>query len=345
MLEDTLAAVENFAWLGDHGRGYALRVREWASEYDPDKLSFFAPDFALESSRPWLVGEEIPWPSLALLSSRPLPPIRRRSEPSAADFSRLHEEILARIARGEFAKVVPIVCEEIEFEKPLAATMFPRVLSDHPGQFSYGFEFQGEGLCGVTPELLFDVQGDRLQTMALAGTARADGPSLLQDAKECREHDLVIQHIAGELKAFGETQIGATVERTYGELKHLYTPISAKLSRPTRFMELLVRLHPTAALGGWPRKPAIEWLQRQSFHFTRRRFGAPFGYQHRDRMMCVVAIRGWQWQGACATVASGCGVVEGSEALREWKELALKREVIYRHMGLSASAAEPEIGL
>ena len=49
--------------------------------------------------------------------------------------------------------------------------MFAQAISpERDGKFSYGFEFGGEGMCGVTPELLFSVKDGVLKTMALAGT-------------------------------------------------------------------------------------------------------------------------------------------------------------------------------
>ena len=108
-----------------------------------------------------------------------------------------------------------------------------------------------------------------------------------------------------------------------------------KLNKTPDFMELVVRLHPTAALGGWPRRPAVEWLEQQKFHLR------PGGVLARplalcaglEEMSCVVAIRGLQWRGECAQLSAGCGVVEGSQALREWKELALKRRATCASLG------------
>jgi menaquinone-specific isochorismate synthase len=170
--------------------------------------------------------------------------------------------------------------------------------------------------------------------MALAGTGKLDGPNLLDDKKERYEHEVVIEHIVRELGTWGKADVGQTEERAFGMLKHLYTPIQLKLTREISFMDLVVHLHPTAALGGWPRQPAVEWLERQEFHVGRKRFGAPFGYADGDEMMCVVAIRGLQWWGKRARLSAGCGVVEGSVALREWQELELKRRATSHALGL-----------
>lgn len=294
--------------------------------------NFFAPDYALSSAQPWFYGEK---ENLAL-SPAPLPPIDRRVEPSSAAFAAVFEEILTGIRAGRFEKVVPIVCEELEFESPLSAEMFSAVIArEQPQQYGYGFEYDGEGLVGVTPELLFDVEGDQLTTMALAGTARADGPDLLEDRKELHEHGLVIEHIVSELRPWGQADVGRTQERVYGVLKHLYTPITLRLREPADFMQLIVRLHPTAALGGWPRRPAVEWLQNQDFHLARRRFGAPFGYVDGTHMRCVVAIRCLQWWRERALLSAGCGIVAESQVLKEWNELALKRRAAAGLLGLA----------
>jgi menaquinone-specific isochorismate synthase len=336
MLQESRRYPENLAWLLEPGRRQALVARSWEAEPARGALSFFAPDFALGAAQPWLVGERLPppsEPSAAPAPAAPVPTLLHRAEPSSADFARLHEDILRRIAAGEFAKVVPMVCEELEFAVPLRPADFPGALTPHEGQFAYGFSFAGEGMCGVTPEVLFAVEDGILRTMALAGTGAVDGPSLLDDRKERHEHQLVIDHIAGELKARGRVEVGVTGERRFGRLKHLFTPIEVKLNDRADFMDLVVRLHPTAALGGWPRRPAAEWLERQSFHVSRRRFGAPFGWQDGDDLFCAVAIRGLQWQGARAEIGTGCGVVAGSDSLREWRELGLKRAAIYSLLG------------
>ena len=52
------------------------------------------------------------------------------------------------------------------------------------------------------------------------------------------------------------------------------------------------------------------------------------GYRLPQRIRCL------QWHGQRATLSAGCGVVVGSQPLREWRELALKRRSVYRNLGL-----------
>ncbi len=329
MLKQAREIQSGLAWLNGDTFHKTLKIRERSTAPAPNSLSFFAPDFSLLTPEPWLLGEEC---EHVTFERRPLPKLISKAEPSSAGFEDLFEGIAGKIKGGEFEKVVPMVSTDFEFSGPLSRTMFAN--KNLPGQFAYGFEFDDEGLAGVTPEILFAVEGGILRTMALAGTAKTGTPPLIDDAKEMHEHRLVIEHIRRELKALGAISIGRTIEREYGPLKHLFTPIEVKLENAPKFEELITHLHPTAALGGWPRKPAVEWLERQPFHATRRRFGAPFGFTDGERMLCVVAIRNVQWENSSLRVGAGCGIVRESEVLKEWKELELKRDSIFRALGV-----------
>lgn len=342
-LDQETDSLGNLAWISGPMGKRVLQLETCGECPASDgSLSFFAPDFALGSPRPWWVGRELSeWPQT---QGRPFPVVRSKIASSQMQFMEMHRDILERIQAHEFEKVVPITSERLEFADKLSLSMFAHLWSKtQVRQFSFGFSFGGVGMVGLTPELLFSLdRNSLLSTMALAGTGPADGFSLLNDAKERREHNLVIEHIDFELhQLFNQADwgqphihVGQTEERVYGKLKHLYTPISVQLPERPTFAQLVRRLHPTAALGGWPREPALNWLKSQPFHLSRGRFGAPFGYQDRDAMFCVVAIRCLQWQGTMAELNAGCGVVQGSESEKEWNELRLKRQSVCDNLGL-----------
>lgn len=337
MLEKASGKYSRLAWLHDSKESRALRISRRSASAKTGSLSFFDPDFGLDSSEPWLVGEPTKIATEpGLETCRPLPKIEHRLEPSPAHFAEIFEDIQVRIARGEFEKVVPMITERIEFGGQLSLDMFPPALTlSFPDRYSYGYEFGGEGLCGVTPELLFRVEDGILKTMALAGTGRAGGPSLLDDKKERHEHGVVIEFLNEALKKFGSVSAGETHEKTFGVLKHLRTEIEVKLKDEPEFGALVKALHPTAALGGWPRHSSAKWMEAQAFHKTRAHFGAPFGYRDaQGKMVCVVAIRGIQWSGRSASISVGCGVVKESQTLREWAELQLKFKAVHQLLGM-----------
>ena len=67
-----------------------------------------------------------------------------------------------------------------------------RAISSSPSHYPYAWWTEREGFCGITPETLFHQQGRRLETMALAGTARPEDEGVfINDDKEIREHEIV----------------------------------------------------------------------------------------------------------------------------------------------------------
>ena len=95
------------------------------------------------------------------------------------------------------------------------------------------------------------------------------------------------------------------------------------------FKELCFLLHPTPALGGFPRPPALKLLfELQEKTGPRLFFGAPFGVVKNDKAFCVTAIRNIQFKGGKAYIGSGCGLVKAGRVDREWKELSKKRQAI-----------------
>lgn len=331
MLADIARFRAQSAWFNDGVERRALRVQKLSSVPEQSKLSFYAPDFARTFPEPWLVGDELEWPAL---EPQPLPQVILRQTPERVEFEKLCHTILTRIRNGDFQKVVPMISEVWEFSTELSPPMFAMAFTPSKNEFSYGFHFRGEGMVGVTPEILFSVKEGRLETMALAGTGAAEGPSLLEIPKERDEHLLVIENLHSHLRAFGKVDVGETQERAFRRIKHLFTPIRVALDRKVQFAELVATLHPTAALGGWPREAAWSWLAQQDFHTRRLRFGAPFGYQRNGEMVCAVAIRGLQWSGRKALLSAGCGVVAQSEPRKEWDELLLKLSALKTNLGL-----------
>ena len=95
--------------------------------------------------------------------------------------------------------------------------------------------------------------------------------------------------------------------------------------------EVLIRkLHPTPALGPLPRttetmNQLIGWRERLD---CPAQFGAPFGVMHDGRFEAVVAIRGIWCDGTRIRIPAGCGIIEASRLVNEWRELRLKRESV-----------------
>jgi isochorismate synthase EntC len=308
-----------------------------------ERPAFYVTDFFLDDMHPWrhpATWQELTVEELAARFAGDEVPQVEWEAPAIEDFARLFESAHAAMARGDFQKVVPVLFENGRFTKrpPANGTwwsyFFARLLALPPGLHAYGFSYNGRGMIGATPEVLFQAEVHGYRTMALAGTRtvlRAE--ELLHDRKERLEHRLVVDDIVRRLAPFGNVEVGPLGLLRLPQIAHLITPIffaetggSEKMS----FTEMVRRLHPTAALGVSPRTPAGErWLREADRGVKRRTFGAPFGIEREDRSaLAVVAIRNVQWHGDTVRVGSGAGMLPESVMEREFEELRQKRDQV-----------------
>ncbi len=205
---------------------------------------------------------------MALLVPRPPDPAdpfleapQVRSVLAASHFTEAVARAVRRIEDGEFQKIVLAREIDVHSAQPWDVPhVLHRLGERFPGCFVFGIGRGDGAMIGASPELLLRRDGQRVETVALAGTARrSDDPSvdehlaaqLLASGKDRREHDLVVQRIRRTLQphalwvtAAGEPQI-ATVKNAH----HLATPIRAQLDGRARLLDLVEALHPTPAVG------------------------------------------------------------------------------------------------
>jgi menaquinone-specific isochorismate synthase len=200
---------------------------------------------------------------------------------------------------------------------------------------SYGWTHEGQGFAGATPELLFSLQGEHLETMALAGTAKSEDREVFAvDEKEIREHEYVAQTLVSKLLDLGEVDRFSREILDLGTIVHFLTLIRLKLKTQQSPETLIRRLHPTPALGPLPRNPEtlgmlFDWRHRLD---CPPQFGAPFGLWDQGRFDAVVCIRGIWWDDTKLSLPAGCGIIEPSRLVNEWRELRLKREAVKRYL-------------
>jgi menaquinone-specific isochorismate synthase len=194
-------------------------------------------------------------------------------------------------------------------------------------------------MLGATPEVLFDLHDERrLTTMAVAGTRwSAVGPHALQSSvKDRDEHQFVVYDLLNRLASWGHASVSGTVVRPFGALEHLVAEISLDANSPLDFEAVARELHPTPALGVYPRNDAgLAWLAGIDPDGERFRFGAPFGISvPSEPSRCVVAIRNVQYRNGELSIWAGCGVVAQSRYEEEWQEVLDKIQTVRTLWGL-----------
>ena len=302
-------------------------------------VAFFVSDFGLASDVPWRVPARCEVMGAAEFREAALAGAAdveiSWQVPDASDFAVVFQEILEAIQRGEFEKTVPVVTEHGFARGAPGRHVATAMACQQMPLRSYGWLDGGEGFAGATPELLFALDGLSLETMALAGTARSeDLDAFAVDEKEIREHEFVAGTLIEKLSKLGEVDRRARETLDLGPIVHFHSPIHVRLDAAADAGVLIRLLHPTPALGPLPRTAATlarlgEWRRRLGAPDS---FGAPFGVWQDGRFEAIVAIRGIWWQANALRLPAGCGVIEPSRLVNEWRELRLKREAVRRFL-------------
>ena len=197
--------------------------------------------------------------------------------------------------------------------------------------YLYGYWNEKKGILGITPEYLFihsQLEPKKVYTMALAGThpPYQNQQSFLRNEKEQYEHQLVVEGICQSLESLGIVTIGNTRLHKLPKLTHLMTPIEVDLNHSFHFDFLVEKLHPTPALGAFPKEKGKKWLEEYQIHTPREYYGAPIGfiYPQKGISKCLVGIRNVQWNTSNMRIGAGCGVVRQSSFEKEWQEIHFK---------------------
>lgn len=303
--------------------------------------AFYRNDFGLTSTAPWWIPDRwelVPRRTFASsLEESEAPRACTWEAPDASDFAAVFQEISAAIRAGAFEKTVPVVVERGALDGNPWHSLLASASACESPLFAYGFSDGESGFAGSSPERLFSVSGSQLKTMALAGTARTEERDVLAvDEKEIREHEYVAQSIVAKLSDIGNVRRGPRGIMELRSIVHFHTPIEVELSGHESPDSLVKRLHPTPALGPLPRTretmdQLISWRRRLG---TPEGFGAPFGAILDGEFHAIVAIRGIWWSEKELILPAGCGVIEASRLVNEWRELRLKREAVKARFGL-----------
>lgn len=263
-------------------------------------------------------------------------PLHRHDYPDRAQWDYNINTALDAFARGDAHKVVMArkvtVDADMEMEPTQILQMLQRVT---PGAFHFCYQIDdNQGYIGASPERLYRRDGNVVFSDALAGT-RKRGATLEEDQaleddlfyseKERHEHQLVLDSIVDELGELCDVvqTAGATRVIKLANVQHLYNEVEGTLTEGMNDADVMSLLHPTPAVGGFPRGVALQML-RELEPFERGWYAAPVGWIGRDSAEFCVAIRSGLVHGNQLTVYSGAGIVPGSTPEQEWNEIENK---------------------
>ncbi|MEZ4708835.1 MAG: isochorismate synthase [Caldilineaceae bacterium] len=256
---------------------------------------------------------------------------------------------ITQFKTGALSKVVLSRVCELRFQQNLdVAPALAYLNRTYPDCYRFVFEPRPHhAFLGASPELLVNLRGQQITTMGLAGseprgsTPAADaalGQQLMHSAKDRREHQLVVDALRQRLQPLCRILEIADQPQLLklSNIQHLYTPVTGTLNAPQSILNLLEVLHPTPALGGAPRAPALEFI-RQMEPAPRGWYAAPVGVLNRHMAgTFTVAIRSAVTDYERVWLHAGAGIVEASNPQKEWDETALKFRPILNALQVGA---------
>lgn len=273
------------------------------------------------------------------------PVMENYKEPYKQEYLQSIQKVTDCIKAGDAEKVVIARSLSLQFEEQVASPqILSHVIHEQPESYLFGLEHEEMLFFGASPERLVKVEEGQAFSSCVAGSIRrgqtADedkelGQALLNDEKNRGEHHYVVEMIT---ETFKKNCSNVKVPKQpkllkIRDIQHLYTPVEGVLNDGATILQLVKHLHPTPALGGVPRKEAMEMI-RTFEPMNRGLYAAPVGWVDADgNGEFAVAIRSAALLGDCAFLYAGGGIVGDSTPQSEYEETLVKFRPMLRALG------------
>jgi len=255
-------------------------------------------------------------------------------EIGAGDYQKV---VLARLARGDWPRTID------------QGAVLSALAQRYPHCFVFAFRSAGLSWMGATPELLASRRGDCVLAASLAGSKPRGGDAaedarlaaeLLASPKERAEHAVVAEGIR---VALAPLCAGLSAPETphllrLPNIQHLHTPVTGTLRRGFDLLDVVEALHPTPAVGGWPRIAAQDAIDRLEA-MDRGWYAGPIGWLDLSGDgEFAVGLRSALVGDASAHLYAGAGIVMGSEPAVEYAETEAKLRPLRDALGVVLGA-------
>jgi anthranilate synthase component 1 len=203
---------------------------------------------------------------------------------------------------------------------------------------------------GASPELLLQVEGDKLTTHPIAGTRprgadeREDqilSEQLQRDPKERAEHIMLVdlgRNDLGRVSRPGTVTVSKYMEvERYSHVLHLVSHVEGRLKPEHDALDALRAVFPAGTLSGAPKVRAMQLIAAAEGE-RRGLYGGAVGYLGYDgNLDTAITIRSAVLRDGQAHVHTGAGIVAGSVPESEFAETEHKAAALRRAIELAAA--------
>ena len=295
-------------------------------------------------------------------AARPAATLGRPVETSLGRDEYIHAVEVAKdaIAAGEAIQVV--LARRQSFSLPMdpatGATLdgiglYRALRRVNPSPYLFFVRTPGYEVVGASPELLLQVEGDRLTTHPIAGTrprgadAREDAllaEELQGDPKERAEHVMLVdlgRNDLGRVARPGTVSVSKYMEvERYSHVLHLVSHVEARLRPELDALDALRSVFPAGTLSGAPKVRAMQLIAAAEGE-RRGLYGGAVGYLGYDgNLDTAITIRSAVLKDGQAHIHTGAGIVAGSVPEREFEETEHKAAALRRAIEMAAGLPE-----
>ena len=223
----------------------------------------------------------------------------------------------------------------------------------NPSPYLFFVRTPGYEVVGASPELLLQVEGDKLTTHPIAGTrprgadAREDtllAEELQGDPKERAEHVMLVdlgRNDLGRVARPGTVTVSKYMEvERYSHVLHLVSHVEGRLKPDLDALDALRSVFPAGTLSGAPKIRAMQLIAAAEGE-RRGLYGGAVGYLGYDgNLDTAITIRSAVLKDGQAHVHTGAGIVAGSVPEREFEETEHKAAALRRAIDLAAGVPD-----
>lgn len=267
---------------------------------------------------------------------------------SLAEWKQQIAHIQNSMKQHRIQKVVLARSTQLEFHSPPCVWQMMEKLEKKADRSTL-FAFQPRIHCtffGASPEKLFQRKQSHLWIDALAGT-RTRGISqeedlllekdLIHHPKDAAEFNMVKDFIGTIAHRFAQEPCAwferDTILKT-AHVQHIYNRATMLLKQGISDHELIEYLHPTPAVGGFPKEQALQLIS-ECESFQRGWYAAPIGWIAPKESDLTVAIRSGLIRDTTLRLFGGAGIVAESSAESEWEEINHKMRLLLYGCGVT----------
>jgi isochorismate synthase len=256
------------------------------------------------------------------------------SPQSKDDYLKLIEETVTAIREGALSKV--IIARQIPVKRTNVSlgTTFMQLHNQTPNAFTFLVNLPVAGIwMGATPEVLIKSDGEKFETVSLAGTQvrKPVTEEYYWSTKDIEEQAFVSRYMLDVFFNFDIHQYKTSGPETLesGKVAHLKTSFFFPAEKISNCLgSFIADLHPTPAVCGLPKDLAADFILKNEV-FDRKYYTGYLGLWRLNQQVALfVNLRSMEVSPNEFILYAGGGITSHSEPEKEWEETNQKAKTL-----------------